>query len=50
MKNEFDEEKFAPRIMMQRNVTEGKPLPVWIDYSDRIYAIERNPRDSKKRT
>lgn len=55
MKNKFDEEKFAPRIMMQRNVTEGKPLPVWIDtvieymHRKEIHEIVKNVREADAR-
>lgn len=55
MENKIDEEKFAPRIMMQRKVTEGKPLPVWIDtvieymQSKEIHEIVKNVREADAR-
>lgn len=55
MENKIDEEKFAPRIMMQRKVAEGKPLPVWIDtvieymQSKEIHEIVKNVREADAR-
>ena len=55
MENNIDEKKFAPRIMMQRKVTEGKPLPVWIDtvieymQSEEIHEIVKNVREADAR-
>lgn len=55
MENKIDEEKFAPRIMMQRKVTEGKPLPVWIDtvieymQSKEIHEIVKNVHEADAR-
>lgn len=55
MENKINEEKFAPRIMMQSKVTEGKPLPVWIDtvieymQSQEIHEIVKNVREADAR-